>query len=217
MQGLLSWRRLRAALLPDTCLLCGLPAGAVPNLCGGCAHALPRLSRQSAKRIVAFPYSAPVSTLIHWMKFEANLPAALTLGTLLAETIAEVMAESGAPVPDAIVPVPLHRDRLRSRGFNQAQELARPVSRRLGRPLLTRACVRTRATKPQSGLDSREDRRCNVAGAFRVRWPLTGHRRIAIVDDVLTTGATTHELARTLRAAGIDQVTIWACAGRRDG
>jgi predicted amidophosphoribosyltransferase len=80
-----------------------------------------------------------------------------------------------------------------------------------------RACVRTRATQPQSGLDSREDRRRNVAGAFRVRRPLAGYRRVAIVDDVLTTGATTRELARTLRAAGIDQIVIWACAGRRNG
>ena len=167
--------------------------------------------------MVAFPYSAPVSTLIHWMKFEANLSAALTLGTLLAETVAESIAEFGASVPDAIVPVPLHRDRLRSRGFNQAQELARPVSRRLGRPLLMRACVRTRATRPQSGLASQEDRRRNVTGAFRVRRPLADHRRVAIVDDVLTTGATTRELARTLRAAGIDQIVIWACAGKRNG
>ena len=217
MQGLLSWARLRSALLPDTCLLCDLPAGPLPNLCGDCAGALPRLSRQPENRVVAFPYSAPISTLIHWMKFEANLSAALTLGTLLAEAVAESIAESGASAPDAIVPVPLHRDRLRSRGFNQAQELARPVSRRLGRPLLMRACVRTRATQPQSGLDSREDRRRNVAGAFRVRRPLAGYRRVAIVDDVLTTGATTRELARTLRAAGIDQIVIWACAGRRNG
>jgi len=217
LQGMLSWRRLRSALLPDTCLLCDLPAGPLPNLCADCARALPRLPRQSVRRVVAFVYSAPVSTLIHRMKFEANLPAALTLGTLLAETVAENMAESGAPAPDAIVPVPLHRNRLRARGFNQAQELARPVSRRLGRPLLTRACVRTRATQPQSGLGSQEDRRRNVAGAFRVQRALSGHRRVAIVDDVLTTGATTQELARTLRAAGIDQVVVWACAGRRDG
>ncbi|MEE9267078.1 MAG: ComF family protein [Gammaproteobacteria bacterium] len=220
MQGLLCWDRLRSALLPDTCLLCDLPAGPLPNLCGDCAGALPRLPRlprQPGNRVVAFPYSAPISTLIHWMKFEANLSAALTLGTLLAEAVAESIAESGASAPDAIVPVPLHRDRLRSRGFNQAQELARPVSRRLGRPLLMRACVRTRATQPQSGLDSREDRRRNVAGAFRVRRPLAGYRRVAIVDDVLTTGATTRELARTLRAAGIDQIVIWACAGRRNG
>ncbi len=213
MQGLLSWNRLLAALLPEVCLLCDLPAGRVPNLCKGCARALPRQAGQSANRIVAFHYAAPVSTLIHWMKYEANLPAALTLGTLLAETV----VEADTPIPDAIVPVPLHRGRLRSRGFNQAIELARPVSQRLGRPLLTRLCARSRATRPQSSLDSPADRRRNVAGAFRVRQPLAGLRCVAIVDDVLTTGATARELARTLRAAGVHRVMIWACAGGPDG
>jgi len=216
LQGSLSWKRLRSALLPEVCLLCDLPAGRLPNLCAGCARTLPRLAHQSRNRVVAFAYAAPVSTLIHWIKFEANLPAALTLGTLLAQTIGEGLADASTLLPDAIVPVPLHRDRLRSRGFNQALELARPVSRHLGRPILARACVRSRATRPQSSLDSAVDRRRNVAGAFSVRQPLVGLRRIAIVDDVLTTGATAQELARTLRAAGIHQVVIWACAGRPD-
>jgi len=216
VQGLLSWNRVRAALLPEACLLCDLRAGPVPNLCAGCARALPRLDRRSRNRVVAFAYAAPVSTLIHWMKFEANLAAALTLGTLLAESIAEATTQAGALVPDAIVPVPLHHGRLRSRGFNQALELARPVSQHLGLPVLRRACARGRATRPQSSLDSAADRRRNVAGAFSVRQSLTGFRRIAIVDDVLTTGATAGELARTLRAAGIQQVVIWACAGRPD-
>jgi ComF family protein len=214
LHGLLSWSRLGAALLPGMCLLCDEPAGGVPNLCRACAGVLPRLERCSAARLVAFAYSAPVSTLIHWMKFEANLAAAKTLGVLLAETVAESMSEAGALLPDAIVPVPLHRDRLRARGFNQALELARPVSRCLGRPLWARICERTRATPPQSGLASPAERRRNVAGAFKVRTMMTGVRRVAVVDDVLTTGATAQELARTLRAAGVRQVVIWACAGR---
>ena len=216
MQGLLhSWTRLRsawAALVPDVCLLCDTRAGPIPNLCAACADTLVRLPCSSRRRIVAFAYTAPVSTLVHWMKFEANLPAALTLGTLLAETI----AESDLLLPDAILPVPLHRIRLRARGFNQALELARPVSRRLGRPLLSRACVRIQATRPQSSLNSQADRRRNVAGAFRVCRPLTGLRRVAIIDDVLTTGATVQELSRTLRRAGVRQVVVWACAGRPD-
>jgi len=216
LQGLLSWDRLRGAILPDMCLLCDLPAGPVPNLCADCVRALPRGAPGSRHKIVAFDYSAPVSTLIHWMKFEANLAAALSLGVLLAEAVTRARRETGAGLPDAIMPVPLHRSRLRSRGFNQALELARPVSRRFQRPLLTRACVRNRATQPQSGLDSPADRHRNVAGAFSVCRPLPGIRRVAIVDDVLTTGATAGELARTLRAAGVEQVVIWACAGRTD-
>jgi len=205
---------LGAALLPGLCLLCDGPAGAVPNLCAACAAGMPRLALQSRHRLVAFAYSPPVSTLIHWMKFQGNLPAARSLGVLLAESVCESLALPGAVLPDAIVPVPLHRDRLRARGFNQAVEVARPVSRRLDRPLLTRACVRTRATQPQSSLGSAPERRRNVAGAFTLGATLKGLRRVAIVDDVVTTGATAQELARTLRAAGVSQVMIWACAGR---
>jgi len=205
--------RLPVGMLPDICLLCDLPADSVPNLCAGCAGSLPRLERAKSTRVVAFRYELPVSTLIHWMKFEANLPAAFTLGVLLAERVAEALTAVGTPWPDAIVPVPLHRARLRARGFNQSLELARPVSRRLGLPLLTDSCLRTRATEPQSSLASDTQRRRNVADAFRVRRPLTGLNRLAIVDDVLTTGATAGSLARTLRAAGIPQVMIWACAG----
>jgi ComF family protein len=166
---------------------------------------------------VAYDYAAPVSTLIHWMKFEANLAAALSLGVLLAEAVARTQMEASAEPPDAIVPMPLHRSRLRSRGFNQALELARPVSRRLQCPLLTRVCVRDRATEPQSVLDTSADRRRNVAGAFSLHRPLVGYRHIAIVDDVVTTGATARELARTLRSAGVERVVLWACAGRPDG
>ena len=198
-------------------MLCDLPAGRVPNLCADCVQALPRAARGSLNRVVAYDYAPPVSNLIHWMKFEANLAAALSLGVLLAEAIARTQMEADAELPDAIVPMPLHLGRLRSRGFNQALELARPVSRRLQRPLLTRACVRDRATQPQSVLDTPGDRRRNVAGAFSLRRPLVGFRRIAIVDDVLTTGATARELARTLRTAGVEQVVVWACAGRPDG
>lgn len=195
-------------------MLCDLPAGPVPNLCAACAACLPLGEGGSRSRLVAYPYRAPVSSLIHWMKFEANLAAALTLGVLLAEAIVGNQRRWGLARPDAIVPVPLHRARLRSRGFNQALELARPVARRLQCPLLTRACVRNRDTQPQSMLVSAADRRSNVAGAFSLHRPLVGCRCVAIIDDVLTTGATARELARTLRAAGVERVVTWACAGR---
>jgi ComF family protein len=214
LQGLLSWTRLGTAILPGHCLVCDLPAAGVPNLCPACARSLPRLERQSRDRVVAFAYSAPINSLVHWMKFEGNLAAARTLGVLLGEAVVESLAETGARLPDALVPVPLHPSRLRARGFNQAVELARPLARRLQRPLLIRACERTRATRPQSGLASAAERQRNVAGAFRVRRLRKDLHCVAIVDDVMTTGATAQELARTLRAAGVDQVMIWACAGR---
>ena len=217
MHSMLSWKGLRAALLPEICLLCDLPAGPVPNLCSACVASLPSGPRASRERLVAFDYTAPVISLVHWMKFEANLAAALSLGVLLAETVVRSHRQWGWALPDAIVPVPLHRSRLRARGFNQALELSRPLARSLQRPLLTRACVRNRATQPQSTLDSPADRRRNVAGAFSLYRPLSGCRHVAIVDDVLTTGATARELARTLRVAGVERVVTWACAGRMGG
>ena len=214
LRQLPAWRRLPELLLPGLCLLCQASQGPVPNLCAECARELPYAPRRPGRRLVALAYEPPVSTLIHWMKFEANLPAALTLGELLASSVVRALARADAVLPDAIVPVPLHPSRLRERGFNQALELARPLARRLDRPLLGRACRRRRATRAQSGLSSPTDRRRNVAGAFCVGAPLAGLARVAIVDDVITTGATVDELARTLRGAGVRQVYAWACAGR---
>lgn len=203
-------RRVLAVLVPDACLLCDAPAGDIPNLCPGCAAALTHAPYRGPARIVAFRYASPISSLIHRMKFEASLPAARTLGTLLADAI----AIADPPLPDAILPVPLHRDRLRQRGFNQALELARPVSRRVGRPVLVRACTRIHATRPQTLVRGLAQRKRNLAGVFRIDRPLTDLRCVAIVDDVVTTGTTVLELARTLRGAGVKRVLIWACAGR---
>ena len=205
--------RLVARILPEICLLCDSPAGRVPNLCRGCVEALPRLEPATRVRILAFRYEMPLSTLIHWMKFEGNLAAARTLGVLLADRVGEALAAGGMARPDAIVPVPLHPARLRARGFNQSLELARTLSRRLDLHLLTGACSRIRATVPQSSLASDTERRRNVAGVFRVHRRVGELRRLAIVDDVLTTGATARALARDLRRAGVRQVVVWACAG----
>jgi ComF family protein len=200
-------------LLPEICLLCDARAGNVPNLCGPCAETLPRLERTTGARVLAFRYEIPISSLIQRIKFEGDLAAARTLGVLLADRVAEALINGDIPRPDAIVPVPLHRARLRARGFNQSLELARPVSRRLGLPLLTEACLRVRATVPQSGLASDTERRRNVADAFRVQRRIGDLGRLAIVDDVVTSGATVRSLAGVLRRAGVRQVLVWACAG----
>ena len=113
-----SWRRrlctAYASRVPDACLLCDGAAGPLPNLCGECNAGLARLPWRTASRFAAFAYQPPISTLIHWMKFEANLPAALTLGTLLADAVSAGLAGGGTRLPDAILPVPLHRRRLRA-------------------------------------------------------------------------------------------------------
>lgn len=219
-------RRVEFALLPAACVLCG--AAAVDrDLCAGCAAdlvpnrrccarcAIPlesgALCGPCAKRAppqtsawVPFVYGAPIDTLLTRLKFGGDLAA----GRVLAE-VALARRANDAPLPDALVPVPLHASRLRERGYNQSLELARAWSRALCVPLAADALVRTRATPPQTGLSALERRR-NLRGALAVVAPLP--RRVAIVDDVMTTGTTLRESARALRRAGCVHVEVWAVA-----
>jgi ComF family protein len=132
------------------------------------------------------------------------------LARLLGQCLTLALLEQGAERPELILPVPLHRARLRSRGYNQALEIAREVSTGLAIPLDTHSCERLLATSPQVGLDERERRR-NVRGAFGLAQPLAA-QHVAILDDVVTTGSTVAELALTLKRAGIERVDVWAVA-----
>lgn len=184
------------------CPVCGLPLAAPdPQPCGACQKQPPPFDRL----IAALRYEEPARHLIQALKFRARYAHARLLGTLLAERV------NNAPVrPEVIIPVPLHPARYRERTFNQSLEIARVVSRRTGIPLDYTACRRVRHTAAQTGLPAKERRR-NIRKAFSVTTPLT-YRHIAILDDVVTTAATVGELARTLRRAGADTITVWACA-----
>lgn len=184
------------------CPRCGLPlATAAETECGGCVANPPAFART----LVPFRYEEPVKQLIHALKFNQKLYVARVLGELMAE----YFAQQGAR-PDLIIPVPLHPSRLRERGFNQALELARPTSARLNIPLDVHACQRTRSTPAQSDLPA-DQRAKNIKGAFTLRAPLNV-QRVAIIDDVMTTGATVDELTRTLLSNGVEEVQIWVCA-----
>jgi len=124
--------------------------------------------------------------------------------------MADWIGPQDGPRPELLVPVPLHAERIRERGFNQAIEIARIVGRRMQIPVAARAAVRYRATPPQVDLP-REQRLRNLRGAFSVEIP-PGIRHVALVDDVVTTGATTSELARVLKRAGAETVEAWAIA-----
>jgi ComF family protein len=227
-----SWiQTVQNTLLPTQCLLCGAGGTSFTNLCTGCAAELPRLN--SACRLCAAPlahpglcpacqrqpppyvrarcalhYAVPVSHLVQALKFQGRLAAAEPLGGLLAAHLNRVLETR----PQAIVPVPLHPARLRTRGFNQSVEIGRRVAKDLGVPLLARAAHRVRATPPQSGLGSRTERRRNVRGAFAAGPALCGLAHVAVLDDVLTTGATVSELSVVLHRAGVHQVEVWAVA-----
>jgi len=146
-----------------------------------------------------------VSHLIRELKFRGRLANARLLGDLMAGAL----AASAAPPPDLIVPVPLHPARQRRRGFNQAVELARPVSVRLGIPLAPSLCRRVRNTAPQSQLDGSYRRR-NVRRAFAIA--AASPPRVAIVDDVMTSASTVAALAAVLRRGGARRVEVWVCA-----
>jgi ComF family protein len=222
-------RGLGALLWPPRCLLCGDAGHAGRDLCAPCLATLPwnysacarcalplpeaapacgmclrRPPPVDATRAV-FTYGFPVDRLLPRLKFHNGLAA----GRLLAQLCADGFA--GAERPDAIVPVPLHRARLRARGYDQALELARPLARQLQVPLRDDLLRRTRATAPQSRLDAKARRR-NLRHAFEVlaKPPLPAH--VALFDDVMTTGATLHAAARALRSAGVARVDAWVCA-----
>jgi ComF family protein len=112
--------------------------------------------------------------------------------------------------PEWIIPVPLHAERLRERGYNQALEIARPIAKKLQIPLQTRYCTRILPTLAQASMTA-EERRRNMKNAFAVE-ELFQARHVAIVDDVLTTGSTVSEFARMLKKSGVARVDVWCCA-----
>jgi ComF family protein len=216
---------LAQSILPAHCVLCAART-ARARLCGACAAALPRLADtccptcalplssrgtcgaclrhppQFDRVRAAFAYTFPLDALIQAYKYGGDL----TLGALFA---AHLVSHVDADV-DALVPMPLSASRLRERGFNQAQELAREIGRALRLPVLSDACRKVVDTAPQASLPPAERAR-NVRGAFVCDADLTG-KRIAVVDDVMTTGATLNELARNLKRAGALSVTGWIVA-----
>jgi predicted amidophosphoribosyltransferase len=153
----------------------------------------------------------PVSDWIHAFKYPARGLRGLAPGPLASssELARRAVAFAPGPAPDLVVPVPLHPKRLRHRGFNPACELARAVAREIGAPLAPTAIARLRDTPSQTGLDAAARRR-NVRDACRTSGVVP--ERVWLVDDVITTGATTREAARALRAAGARHVVALAAA-----
>jgi ComF family protein len=229
--GLSIWHRplamLRDALLPQDCLLCGasapgllchacqqdlpmLPKGGCPvcaeaspggAICGACLKRAPHFDATFAP----FIYGFPVDKLIQALKYQHRLA--------VAGFLADTMLAGPRPTGDAIMPLPLSEKRLRERGFNQSAEIARPLARTLGLPLLLDGATRRLDTAPQAMLPWKERRR-NVRHAFECTLDLTA-RSIIVIDDVMTTGATIDEFARTLKDHGATRITNWVAARAR--
>jgi ComF family protein len=233
MDARLWWHAARDALqrfvLPLHCLLCGAPGADGLDLCRDCAGEMPRNRRCCARCAlplaepaalcgqcqrrpppwdaawVPFRYAWPLDRLETRFKFGADLAAGRVLSTLwLRET---------PPIarPDLLVPVPLHRHRLRVRGYNQAIELARPLAKALQVPLQYTWLQRERGTSAQTELGAVARRR-NVRRAFAARAEVAWPEHVALLDDVMTTGATLAECSRVLRRAGVKRIDVWALA-----
>lgn len=196
----------------------------LPLVCGHCLRRPPPLTQVHA----ACLYCPPLDRLLPRFKFHRDLAAGRLLTTMMAQAFAPLLAQSlpastaplapsevsdaapGASEP-VLVPIPLHRRRLRERGYDQALELARPLSRQLRLSLLDHGLVRVRDTAAQSLLDAGQRRR-NLRGAFAWRHGLPLPAHIVLIDDVMTTGATLHSAAAALRRAGAQRVDAWVCA-----
>jgi ComF family protein len=233
MDALSWWHAARDSLqrfvLPFHCLLCGGAGSDGLDLCRDCAAELPRNRRCCARCALPmaesaalcgqcqrrpppwdaawapFRYAWPLDRLEARFKFGGDLAAGRVLSALWLREMPAAMH------PELIVPMPLHRQRLRERGYNQALELARPLARALQVPLRPAWLLRERGTAAQTELGAAARRR-NVRRAFATRAGVAWPEHVALLDDVMTTGATLAECARTLRRAGVKRIDVWALA-----
>lgn len=220
--GRLSW---------GSCLLCRRPIALKRDFCGACLDQLPVVQRacrvcadtledtdtavcgrcQSTppafdRTLAWLHYRYPVNHIIHALKYQARLHWARALGLEWARHLLALNFQS-----DALVPVPLHRRRLAERGYNQSLELARLLSRALTVPISSTGLERIRNTPPQTELPFKA-RGKNIKGAFACRPGLFSGQRVALVDDVMTTGNTANEVARILKQAGASEVLVLVLA-----
>ncbi len=191
--------------LPRNSAACGICATPIMNVdipCIRCLQQRPAFDRA----FVPYRYEFPFVELIHRLKYGGQIAIGRILGTVLAHRL----AERGPLAVEAVVPVPLHPSREARRGYNQAREIARFAAEILELPVADRIAMRVRATEEQAALPAMV-RRVNVSGAFEVVVE-TVPASVAIVDDVLTTGATVDALALALRRAGCRRIEVWAVA-----
>lgn len=213
-------------MFPTNCLLC--LAACEGDLCRPCHDSLPRLPSEHCplcllptkdsrvcgnclknhpvwtRAIAALQYAFPVDAMIRSLKYQENLNLAPILANLLIAKI------NKCPPPDAIIPVPLHPTRLQERGYNQALEISRHLSKQMNVPLLPRACVRTKDTPSQTEL-SWKKRQTNMRNAFECTTSLV-HKHVALLDDVMTSGATLNELAKAVHKQGAIEISLWVIA-----
>ena len=221
--------RLFDFLAPGICFLCHDGSGDKSTICARCQNDLPRaqsifnsceaphtanISHGEGgkapviidRTIASYSYKFPVNELIHQLKYRQQIIIAKQLGQELALTVSKV----STALPDCLLPVPLYQRRFLTRGFNQSLEIANTVGSELLLPVNAGLLFRTRDTLAQFALNPKQRIR-NLRGAFKLG-SLPNYNFIAIIDDIITTGATVNEMAALLKRAGVKRVEAWACA-----
>jgi len=188
------------------CERCALPM-AHESLCGHCQRCPPVFDSV----IAPLCYQDPIDQMLCALKYHQQLSFARTAAGLITDTV----RESGEPRPDLLVGVPMTHRAVRKRGLNQAVFLARLIGRQLGIPAKSTLIKKLRETDRQSTLNASKRQR-NLKGAFHCKGSLED-KHIALVDDILTTGATANEISKVLKAAGANRVDIWVCARTPEG
>lgn len=173
------------------------------QICGQCLKQNPLFQKTTC----LFLYEKPASVLVTQLKFQHHLLLANSLGKLLEKKLKALYQNQ---LPNLLMPVPLHPKRLRQRGFNQALEIARPLSRLCKIPLDKKSLIRVRSTLAQSEIKAKQRSR-NVKNAFECRTDLQ-NSHILLIDDVITTGHTVHECCKALIKAGAGKVDVCAVA-----
>ena len=186
----------------NTCQQCGQAYAANRDYCGRCIITPPAYDRC----FCPFEYQTPIKDLICGFKYREKVEHANMIGQLLAREI----KNKEEPMPDIIVPVPIHIAKLRSRGFNQAKLIATIVGRKLNVPVTHKIIIKTRSTPPQAK-QSLANRKKALSGCFAVQQPFSA-KNVAIVDDVVTTGSTVNEISKVLKKNGANYVQVWGVA-----
>jgi ComF family protein len=184
-----------------SCLTCDIELASNNVTCGRCLKTTPYFDKITS----LYRYEGIAQFLIQSLKFQAKHSAARIMGTLMAAEFKFLETK-----PDALIAVPLHAKRLKERGFNQSEQIAQHIHQTLGIPLLSHALKRTVNTASQSSLNTHQ-RRKNIKGAFDYRVQ-ANIQRVAIIDDVATTGSTVNEIAKTLKKSGVERIEVWVFA-----